>query len=159
MADSNDNIDRGIQFGTLQPDGTVTNQRTIKHSTIRSCPHLIMVADHYREDGTCKCDDPNEKVMVEWGYRWNEEQKQWSSSGPYSPEEYKMYLASEGYDALYQNEANPDEFVAVNGDTNERFYRRADGCAGWSLDTIDETGSLEFITSVDVSREGFKQIV
>ena len=36
------------------------------------CPHVIMVAEHYRDDGSCKCNDPNEKVMREWGYRWKD---------------------------------------------------------------------------------------
>ena len=29
-----------------------------------------MVAEHYRTDGSCKCDDPQEQAMMirEWGY-------------------------------------------------------------------------------------------
>jgi hypothetical protein len=36
----------------------------------RRCPHLILVGEHYRDDGSCKCDDPNEKIMKKWGYKW-----------------------------------------------------------------------------------------
>ena len=33
---------------------------------------------HYRADNTCKCNDPDEIVMREWGYKWNKTRKQWS---------------------------------------------------------------------------------
>ena len=37
---------------------------------IVKCPFFIMVPEHYREDGTCKCDDPEHRRMMirEWGY-------------------------------------------------------------------------------------------
>lgn len=59
-----------ILFGTLGPDGVLRNERHILQSNIMACPHVIMVPEHYREDGTCKCDDPNEQAMMirEWGY-------------------------------------------------------------------------------------------
>lgn len=59
-----------VQFSTLHPDGTVTNVRTIKQSDIAKCPHFIMVPEHYREDGTCKCNDPVEqaRMIKDWGY-------------------------------------------------------------------------------------------
>ena len=59
-----------IQFGTLHPDGSLTNARLIKQSDISRCPHVIMVPSHYRDDGSCKCDDPEEQAMMirEWGY-------------------------------------------------------------------------------------------
>ena len=61
----------GVQFGTLHPDGSLTGVRTIAHATIRACRFLILVADHYREDGSCRCDDPaHRKTMItEWGYK------------------------------------------------------------------------------------------
>lgn len=55
----------------------VKERRDIKQSDIRRCPHTIFAADHYRPDGTCKCNDPNEKIMAEWGYVWNG--SQWAS--------------------------------------------------------------------------------
>jgi len=44
--------------------------RLILNSMIEKCPFLIMVAAHYRDDGTCKCDDPKERarMIAEWGY-------------------------------------------------------------------------------------------
>lgn len=49
----------------------LVNTRMIRQSDIGRCPHFIMVASHYREDGTCKCDDPVEQAMMikEWGYK------------------------------------------------------------------------------------------
>lgn len=44
--------------------------RTIRASDLSRCPFTIFVASHYRSDGTCKCDDPQEreKMIREWGY-------------------------------------------------------------------------------------------
>ena len=58
---------------TLDPDGkpVETDIREIPQSAMLKCPHFIMVAEHYREDNTCKCDDPKETVMAEWGYHWD----------------------------------------------------------------------------------------
>lgn len=43
-----------ILFGTLHPDGTVTGERRILQSDIAACPHFIIAAEHYREDGSCR---------------------------------------------------------------------------------------------------------
>jgi hypothetical protein len=43
-------------------------------SMIKACPHFIFVPEHYRDDGTCRCDDnsaDNTKLMKEWGYTWD----------------------------------------------------------------------------------------
>jgi hypothetical protein len=58
-------------FGTLNPDGTVSNVREIRQSDLLACPFVIMAAEHYREDGTCKCNDPEHRktVMEAWGYK------------------------------------------------------------------------------------------
>ena len=60
-----------VKFVTLHPDGTLTNVRLIKQSDIGKCPHFILVPEHYRENGSCKCDDLEEQSMMikEWGYR------------------------------------------------------------------------------------------
>jgi len=62
--------DHKIQFGTLHPDGGLTNVRYIRQDDVKRCPHLILVPEHYRTDGSCKCDDPEEQAMMvrEWGY-------------------------------------------------------------------------------------------
>lgn len=60
------------EFGTLHPDGTITNARTIDQPSIASCPHFILVADHYRADGSCRCDDSGHAEMAAWGYVWKD---------------------------------------------------------------------------------------
>lgn len=34
------------------------------------CPFSIMMPEHYRNDGTCKCDDPDHREMMihDWDY-------------------------------------------------------------------------------------------
>lgn len=43
----------------------------MKHSDIRACPFYILDPGHYREDGTCKCNDEwHQKMMCRcWGYK------------------------------------------------------------------------------------------
>lgn len=53
------------------------NQRMAERN-VRRCRWLIMVASHYRDDGTCRCDDPEHTEMQEWGYTWDSELKRWS---------------------------------------------------------------------------------
>lgn len=62
------------QFGTLHSDGTISSIRSISQSDIRKCPHVILVADHYRDDGTCYCNDKTRVEMREWGYKWSKGQ-------------------------------------------------------------------------------------
>jgi hypothetical protein len=64
-------------FGKLGPDGRLTETREITQADVLKCPHVILVADHYRADGTCKCNDPTAKEMAEWGYKWRS--GQWRS--------------------------------------------------------------------------------
>ena len=59
-----------VTFGKMTPDGSLTDVREIKQSDIGRCPHYIMVPEHYRKDGTCRCDDPKHTEMREWGYAW-----------------------------------------------------------------------------------------
>ena len=66
------NEEHKVTFGTLHPDGELTNVRMIKQSDIGRCPHTIMVPEHYRDDGTCRCNDPEATVMKEWGYTWKD---------------------------------------------------------------------------------------
>ena len=51
-----------IEFRTINP---------------RRCPHFIFVASHYREDGSCKCDDPKDPDMKSWGYVWSKKKGRW----------------------------------------------------------------------------------
>lgn len=58
-----------IKFGTLHPDGSVTDERSIPQANIMSCPHLIMVPEHYDDMGRCRCEDPDhQEQMRDWGY-------------------------------------------------------------------------------------------
>lgn len=63
--------ERKIQFGTLHPDGTLTNRREIGFEDIGKCRFRIMVPEHYREDGSCRCDDAEHRqVMIQdWEYK------------------------------------------------------------------------------------------
>ena len=63
-------MENQIKFSTLNVNGKSTNIRLIKQSDILKCPFCILIANHYREDGTCKCNDPvyRETVMKKWGY-------------------------------------------------------------------------------------------
>lgn len=62
-----DRGDRDVRFSV----------RTLKQSHLLACPHVIIAAEHYREDGTCRCDDPTHTQMAEWQYTWNEDTRRW----------------------------------------------------------------------------------
>jgi hypothetical protein len=46
------------------------NVYLMNQSDIKACPHFIMTPEHYRPDGSCKCDDSEhqEFMIAEWGY-------------------------------------------------------------------------------------------
>ena len=52
----------------------ITETHMVNPST---CPHVIFVPEHYRPDGSCKCNDKNEEIMEEWGYKWSEKLERW----------------------------------------------------------------------------------
>ena len=51
--------------------------KQVKQSMFLNCPHFIIDINHYREDETCKCNDPDEKIMREWGYKWSKKENRW----------------------------------------------------------------------------------
>jgi hypothetical protein len=59
-----------VAFGTLNEDGTLTDQRIIRSSDVRDCPFALFDPTHYTEDGRCKCRDADEqrRMIREWGY-------------------------------------------------------------------------------------------
>jgi hypothetical protein len=59
-----------IMFGTLHVDGSVTNVRNLSRKDIGKCKFVIFNPDHYREDGSCKCNDREHRAMMirEWEY-------------------------------------------------------------------------------------------
>jgi len=65
------------EFGWLEPSGEYHRQGEIKQVDIKRCPHLILVFEHYREDGSCRCDDITHTEMREWGYTWRFEYGRW----------------------------------------------------------------------------------
>lgn len=58
------------ELGTLD-EGGYTPGRILSQEAIGRCPHLIMMPEHYREDQTCRCNDPGAAIMADWGYRWS----------------------------------------------------------------------------------------
>ena len=56
---------------------TVTTKTTTTMK-VMDCPHLILVPEHYREDGTCRCDDHEHQIMADWGYTWNAGVQRWT---------------------------------------------------------------------------------
>jgi len=63
-------------FIKSNPDGSTVIQGTIEQASMLKCPHCIIVFEHYRPDGSCRCNDPNETIMKEWGYKWRKGQWQ-----------------------------------------------------------------------------------
>jgi len=63
-------MENQVMFGTLRSDGSVVDIRKMPQSTFSNCPFFIMMPEHYREDGSCRCNDPEyrKKVMKGWGY-------------------------------------------------------------------------------------------
>jgi hypothetical protein len=59
-----------IDFGTLHENGTYESRGQLSPDAIRKCPHVIFDFDHYRPDGTCKCNDPAEqaRLIAEYDY-------------------------------------------------------------------------------------------
>jgi hypothetical protein len=60
-----------VTFGTLNPEtGELENVRLLKQSDILKCHFSILIPDHYREEGSCKCDDAEHRRMMiaEWEY-------------------------------------------------------------------------------------------
>lgn len=53
-----------VVTGTLHPDGSLSNVRHLKHSDLKKCPFFIFLPDHYRDDGSCKCDDAEERKRL-----------------------------------------------------------------------------------------------
>ena len=59
-----------VEFNQIDSNGNITNIKSLKQSSIGNCPHCITVPEHYNDDETCKCNDPNHTEMAEWGYVW-----------------------------------------------------------------------------------------
>lgn len=53
-----------VHFGTLHPDGSVTDTREIRQGDMMNCPHFIIDPEHYDESGRCKCNDAAERARL-----------------------------------------------------------------------------------------------
>jgi hypothetical protein len=63
-----------IKFVELNDKGETVSERDIDQKDVQKCPHVILMAEHYRTDGSCRCDDPTHTIMIEWGYVWDDGQ-------------------------------------------------------------------------------------
>jgi hypothetical protein len=61
-------IEDRLKHGRL----TILNQDMFK-----TCPFRIMMPEHYRADGTCKCNEREHAIMEEWGYKWDANEHKW----------------------------------------------------------------------------------
>ncbi len=50
----------------------------MSQADISACPYVIFTPQHYRADGTCRCDDPTHSEMKKWGYSWNDADGRWN---------------------------------------------------------------------------------
>lgn len=46
-----------IRFDTLDDNGQLVKTRTMRMSDIKNCPRFILLVSHYREDGSCRCNE------------------------------------------------------------------------------------------------------
>lgn len=67
-----------VTFATLGPEGLQT-VRVLPLEAVMRCPHVILLPSHYREDGSCRCNEPDYPEMQKAGYIWDPETKQWES--------------------------------------------------------------------------------
>ena len=58
-------------FATLHPDGSLSAERNIDQSVLRSCPHFILDPSHYPTDKDCDCRNKAARYMKDWGYKWD----------------------------------------------------------------------------------------
>lgn len=79
----------GTAYDVLTREDTVSyngfelgNVRIMRQSDIAACPHCIFAPEHYRADGSCRCDDPAHTEMAGWGYSFDG--SQWVSESPVS---------------------------------------------------------------------------
>lgn len=50
--------DKEVVFSTMDEKGKVTTIKVIQTSDIMKCPKVILVPEHYRDDGSCRCNTP-----------------------------------------------------------------------------------------------------
>ena len=60
-----------LLFQKLNEDGNLSNVRKIKQSNIEKCEFYILLPEHYRQDGSCKCSNKKHraKMIKDWEYK------------------------------------------------------------------------------------------
>ena len=54
-----------------------THVRSLPQSAMLACPFVIMMPEHYRPNGSCRCNDHMHVEMQDWGYSWDNETGAW----------------------------------------------------------------------------------
>jgi hypothetical protein len=59
-----------IEFHEIDENGRITPGGRLTKEQIRRCPFALMLPQHYRADGTCKCNCARERqrMIEEWDY-------------------------------------------------------------------------------------------
>lgn len=68
-----------IEFTRINEQGEITEVRTLSSEAVKGCSFFILDPEHYRDSGTCRCDDPDHEIMDAWGYLWNEATERWEA--------------------------------------------------------------------------------
>lgn len=56
--------DPRTEFGTLTPDGAYTRRGSVARSAMLACPFVLIDLEHYRPDGSCRCNEPAEQARL-----------------------------------------------------------------------------------------------
>jgi len=51
----------------------------LSKSELEGCKFCIFSPEHYNDDGSCRCTDPDHEEMSDWGYVWDDAKKRWES--------------------------------------------------------------------------------
>lgn len=68
-----------IEFSRMDEDGRITQVRTLSSEAVKGCRFFILDPEHYRDNGTCRCDDPDHEIMDAWGYVWDNTMERWNA--------------------------------------------------------------------------------
>lgn len=63
-----------IHFDRLNVDtGEITHERDLSYDTIKKCPKAIFLAEHYRQDESCRCDEIACEIEGCYEKKWDDE--------------------------------------------------------------------------------------
>ena len=68
-----------IIFSYFGPDKAEPINKSLSIAAVHGCKFLILDPEHYRDNKTCRCDDPDHEVMSDWGYAWDEATGKWTA--------------------------------------------------------------------------------